>query len=149
MPKVLYVQNGKIDGSVLTQARVNSRIQTSGLLRINNALNDNVEIKDSPLPESGYVCLRNRGEGFFSVGWRFDSSFVFNKTKLFTMLSGGELERVKAVFRTNDGVYAYNGTREGLTEMPVEECEESRIEVISDIESPIAETDIFACLMRV
>lgn len=86
---------------------------------------------DLPFPECGYVTAMNRGEGFESIGWRFSPDKVFDRDRLLTLLSGLDVERMKAVFITGAGVFAYNMTRDGLTETELDDCAESRIEIIS------------------
>ena len=87
---------------------------------------------DLPFPDCGYVTAVNEGEGFESIGWRFTPEKVFDRTRLFAFLSGLDVERMKAVFITQSGIYAYNMTRDALTETELDECSESRIEIISD-----------------
>ncbi|MCT2530799.1 GTP-binding protein [SAR92 clade bacterium H921] len=99
-----------------------------------------------PLPESGYIKAVNKAQGFHSIGWRFDSSKVFNRQALFVFLSGVEAIRVKAVFITQSGVFGYNITSDALTEVEMDDCFESRIDIItSDIDSQW-EAQLFACL---
>ncbi|NQY03484.1 MAG: GTP-binding protein [Halieaceae bacterium] len=87
---------------------------------------------DLPFPESGYVVAVNSGEGFESIGWRFRPDLVFDKAKLFSFLTGLRVERLKAVFITEDGIYAYNMTRDALREVELDDCLESRVEIIAD-----------------
>jgi hypothetical protein len=86
---------------------------------------------DSPIPDSGFISVTNQGSGFKSIGWRFASNQIFNRTQLFALLSGITAERLKAVFITEDGTYGYNLTSDALTEIPLVNCDESRIEIIS------------------
>ncbi|MDZ8117941.1 CobW family GTP-binding protein [Pontiella agarivorans] len=93
-------------------------------------------ISDLPIPESGYLKAENQGEGFCSVGWRFTPYRVFDRSKLFSFFSGLDAERMKGVFITSKGIFGYNLTADGLTEIPMDECAESRIEIIApEIES--------------
>lgn len=111
--------------------------------------NDSVEQKglaDMPLPESGYLTAINQGEGFHSIGWRFDASKVFNKQALFLFLSGIVAERMKAVFITDKGIYGYNFTSDSLTEIALDECMESRIEIIASEMCDQWEANLLACI---
>lgn len=99
-----------------------------------------------PFPECGYVTATNKGEGFESVGWRFSPENTFDHKQLFVMLSGLNVERMKAVFITDLGVFAYNLTRDGLTETELDDCAESRIEIISDQIDPTWEDTLMVCL---
>ena len=63
-----------------------------------------------------------------------------------TFLRRLDVERMKAVFITNDGVFAYNMTRDALTEGELDDCEESRVEIIADRIEPDWLHDITACV---
>lgn len=85
-----------------------------------------------PFPPEGVVSATNRGEGFESVGWRFAPDWVFDRTRLRASLGQVNVERIKGVFITGDGCFAYNSSGDGLSETPIEACKESRIELIAD-----------------
>ncbi|REL32237.1 CobW family GTP-binding protein [Thalassotalea euphylliae] len=89
-------------------------------------------VAEQPMPTSGYLKAANQGEGFSSVGWRFAPDKVFDRAKLVALLARISAERIKAVFITSDGIFGYNSTRDGLTEAMLDECLESRIEIICD-----------------
>ena len=84
-----------------------------------------------PIPADGYVQAINRGEGFESVGWRFAPDQIFCREKLFAVLISFNAERVKGIFITDGGKFAYNIAGESITETALDDCQESRIEVIS------------------
>lgn len=84
-----------------------------------------------PIPDIGYVRAANEGEGFKSVGWRFSPEQIFDRNRLFSVLSGITAERLKGVFITEQGVFGYNLTSDALTEMPLDDCAESRVEIIA------------------
>ena len=90
--------------------------------------------------------MENKGEGFRSVGWRFTPYRVFNRDKLVAFFNKLNVERMKAVFITDSGIFGYNLTPDALTEMPLDDTAESRVEIIaSDIDSTW-ETQILDCL---
>lgn len=72
-----------------------------------------------------------QGEGYESIGWRFDAGQVFDYGKLLAFLTGLEAERMKAAFITDRGVFGYNLTLDGLTEIELDDLAESRFEVIA------------------
>ena len=104
-----------------------------------------VNLSDAPLPECGYIKAVNQGEGFESIGWRFDARKVFDRDKLFGFLSGLFAERMKAVFITQQGVFGYNLTRDALTEIELDDCLESRIEIIATQLNEEWEAQLLAC----
>ena len=101
---------------------------------------------EQPMPETGVLKATNEGEGFLSVGWRFAPDKVFSRQKLVTLLVGLNVERMKAVFITDDGFFGYNLTPDGLTEVELDDCMESRIELISDNLDDTLEEQIFSCV---
>lgn len=108
--------------------------------------NHRPKMKDEPaeedalsVSETGIISKKNQGEGFFSQGWIFESSRVFNKNKVVDLLKAEKAERLKAVFITHLGVFAFNKVDEHLSEKPLDDATESRIEIISKDEEQLAE----------
>lgn len=100
------------------------------------------------IPESGYLKALNEGEGFESVGWRFSPEKTFNHDQLYTFLTGIVAERMKAVFITDKGIFGYNLTSDALTELALDDCMESRIEIISTHIDDTLESQILDCIER-
>lgn len=115
----LTVLEGSIQGSSQTQHHHHSHKS-----HIN-------PLSDAPIPACGYLKAVNSGEGFYSIGWRFAAHQVFKRQALFALLSGLQAERMKAVFITNSGVFAYNLSDDALSEIPLTESDESCIEIIT------------------
>lgn len=109
-------------------------------------------IQGIPGAEAGSLLKRERlmapdkGEGYQSIGWRFDGEQVFDYERLFAFLSGLDAERMKAVFITNRGVFGYNLTADGLTEIALDDSVESLVEVIATEVDPGWEARLAACL---
>jgi G3E family GTPase len=99
-----------------------------------------------PMPESGMLKANNKGEGFESVGWRFASDKIFDRQKLLHLLVGVQAERMKAVFITPSGVFGYNLTSDGLSEAELDDCSESRIEVIAAQVDDALEAQLLDCV---
>lgn len=87
---------------------------------------------EMPLPECGFLAASNDGEGFSSIGWRFSPNTIFHREQLLLLLASLRVERMKATFITDCGVFAYNLVDNTLTEVRLVECQESRIEIIYD-----------------
>ncbi|MDO6563962.1 CobW family GTP-binding protein [Amphritea sp. 1_MG-2023] len=85
---------------------------------------------DDVLPESGYLRKDNQGEGYYSSGWVFSPEFEFRYADLESLLMGIESERLKAVFITDEGVFAFNQADDVLKVQALDEVMDSRIEVI-------------------
>jgi G3E family GTPase len=101
---------------------------------------------DIPIPEAGFVTAVNGGEGYESIGWRFSPTRVFDRDRLLAFLKGLEIERMKAVFITRTGIFGYNMTPDALTEVEIDECTESRIEIIANHIDMAWEGDLTNCL---
>ncbi|MBQ4877805.1 GTP-binding protein [Pseudoalteromonas luteoviolacea] len=105
------------------------------------------DINAEPFPEDGFLKAQNEGEGFVSVGWRFAPEQVFDRDKLRVFVTSVDAERLKAVFITMDGIFGYNKTVDGTTEIELDECIESRIEIIGENLSPDLEATLLTCLV--
>ena len=98
------------------------------------------------IPDAGYIKAENEGEGFTSIGWRFDSHKVFNRNKLHVFLTGLNTERLKAAFITEQGIFGYNLTPDSLTEIELDEIAESRIEIIAYQRESNWQENLLACI---
>lgn len=120
-----------------------------------NSQGDDITRVDSPLLESSmlqageHIKTHNRGEGFTSVGWRFHSSFIFDRQKLFALLSGISIERLKAFFITDVGVFGYNLSDNILSEFELDDALESRVEGIEIQQSVLddMEAQLLSCVV--
>lgn len=99
------------------------------------------------IPECGYIKAVNEGEGFKSIGWRFASETTFDYAKLSVFLESIQAERVKAAFITNEGMFGYNLTKDGSTEIALDSCQESRIEIISESLDESLEAALMDCIL--
>ena len=87
-----------------------------------------------PIPGTGFIRKNNEGEGYQSVGWRFKSNNIFDYQRLVTLLTKLKVERMKGVFITDQGVRGFNLTLECLNEVVIQHTDESRVEIISEME---------------
>ena len=91
-----------------------------------------ISANTAAIPESGFIKAINKGEGFYSIGWRFAPDKIFNRIKLHIFLADINVTRLKAVFITPEGIFGYNSVDDGIVEMELDECDESRIEIICE-----------------
>jgi len=103
-------------------------------------------LNEPSIPECGYIKAINQGEGFISIGWRFDETKTFNRNMLCSFMNGLSVERLKAVFITKQGVYGYNLANDSLTEIILNDCLESRIEIIATTINNAWEGQLLACI---
>jgi len=166
--KVDLYQEGdaeKLKAYVVKVSRVNTKVifANYGSLSLNELEGDAI-IQDKPLhhhhhhghnkplaseaiiPASGMLKAMNEGEGFHSIGWRFSPDKVFDHQKLVLFLIALKVDRMKAVIITDKGIFGYNLTPDGLTEAVLDECLESRIELIADTIDESFEIQLLKCL---
>ncbi len=144
--EVTYAEYGKISPSLLNGVTKNKSLNTH-----HNHHHEHSIIQfpsDKDIPECGFIKATNEGEGYQSMGWRFASDIVFDRQRLFSFLSGLYVDRMKAVFNTDGGAFAYNMTDEALKENQLAECFESKIEIIAENLNDSLETELMACILE-
>lgn len=110
-------------------------------------------VEDLPpvaIPEAGFVCIDNQGEGFVSRGWVFSPDWVFDARRLYNLLVEVDAERIKGLFITEDGIKAFNKADGVVTEYELDDCLDSRIECIALEQSALTdmESALFDCVVH-
>ena len=141
--RVVFTEYGKIDPNLLLG---NSTFKSKK--HHHHAHQPRPLLSEEPISEKGYIKAINKGEGYQSMGWRFSPDKVFDRNKLFLLLSGINVERMKAIFITEQGVMAYNLTESTLTEAELDECFESRIELIYQELNGMFESELIQCILQ-
>lgn len=142
--QIIFTEQGMVDLACLwgsSQFVVNTHAHHH-----HHSLGETTLLNDIPIPETGYLHAVNQGEGFTSMGWRFVSSKIFERGKLFTFFQTLDVERMKAVFITEQGIFGYNLTSDGLTETKLNNGVESRIEIIALQANDQWEQQLLACI---
>lgn len=142
--QVIYTQNGK---AALTYL-IGKTAATAKGHHHHNSVEKMPLLSEEPIPKCGYIKVTNKSEGFNSIGWRFSPNHVFNHEKLFSFLSEIIAERMKAVFTTESGVFGYNLTPDALTEIELDDCVESRIEIIANNINNEWEEQLMDCILN-
>jgi G3E family GTPase len=142
--RVFFTQHGEIAVSQLRGAITDYPIQS---LHHHHESQEMPMASEAPIPVCGFIKAMNEGEGFRSVGWRFSPDKIFHREKLFSFLTGLRVERMKAVFITDEGMFGYNLTADALTETVLDECLESRIEMIAGNLDDSLEAQLLACVV--
>ena len=104
-------------------------------------------VNESSIPSSGYLRASNSGEGFYSTGWRFSESMIFEYQALATWLASLEVERVKGVLNTDKGSYSINGTIDTLHMIKISKLNEGRVEVIGSLPTEYLEKSLLRCIL--
>lgn len=84
----------------------------------------------SLLQTDGKVRVTNQGQGFYSCGWAFPPEQCFNFDLVMNVLSSVDAERLKAVFITTKGIFAFNYADGVLNCFELDESDDSRLEFI-------------------
>jgi G3E family GTPase len=140
---IIFAEQGQIALSDLDGA---TAYKSSTFHQHSDESNINQIASDLPMPECGFIKATNEAEGFMSVGWRFSPDKVFNRVKLTSLLTDISAERIKAVFITSTGVFGYNATPDALSEVELDDCLESCVEIISDEINDRLEARLLDCV---
>lgn len=140
-----FIAKGNIDPALLNGDSGVAKNLKRGHQHVHST-NSSPNANDQEIPEAGFLSVENSGEGYQSIGWRFSPSKIFNRAALFNWLSGLGVDRAKGVFITSEGIFGYNLTSDTMTEMPLDDCIESRVEIIFHGENRVCESDLLLCL---
>jgi len=82
------------------------------------------------LTQEGQIKVTNHGAGYFSHGWAFSAQRCFNFDKVLNQLENISVERLKAVFITDCGIFSFNIVDSVLSYRVLDESKDSRLEFI-------------------
>ena len=125
-PPLITTEQGVIDISVLTGS---SQVYFTPVQTHQHQTK--TAVREKPLPSCGYLKAENQSGTFNSIGWRFSAEMLFDYPKLQVFLSGIVAQRLKGIIITNRGIFAFNYAQGTLSEYAVDDCLESRIEIIT------------------
>lgn len=145
-PELVTTTQGQINTQLLQGISHTALMLESGIDHLHPITES--QTQEQEIPDCGYLKIENSGEGYNSIGWRFSPDILFNKKLLYTWLCGLEVERMKGVFITEDGVFAYNIADATLTEFELDDCLESRVEIISATIDPGWESELLRLIDR-
>lgn len=141
--KIVFTQQGEFSPALL-EGKTNAQVHRHPH---HHTPDPKPLVSELDIPESGYLKAVNSGEGYQSVGWRFSADKVFDRPKLLKFLNSLKVERMKAVFITSAGLFGYNLTSDNMLEMPLDEANESRVEIISSDIEENWEDELLQCLV--
>lgn len=84
----------------------------------------------TPSAEQPIVSKQHQGQGYYSAGWVIHPAKIFVLSSLFNWLHGLECDRLKAVLITDQGIMALNLADGVLKIIEMDECDDSRLEII-------------------
>ena len=125
-----WVSQGEVNPEWLAHSRIAR--QNTKIPRTHAHSNISLPAAALELKEGApFVRKDNAGQGFFSSGWLFDEKTTFNYDALFNFFSGLDVDRLKAVVKTDQGVYSFNAVKGVLTVNSLPDAIDSRIELIN------------------
>lgn len=147
---IYFVAKGKVDLAILhgPSAAANRQTQIHHHHHHANPSTSTqaIDVNEQAIPECGYLKISNSGDGYQSLGWRFAPHKIFNRIALNHWLAQVNAERIKGVFITKEGIWGYNITPDSFTEVALDDCLESRIEIITHDNGPLSEAGLLRCI---
>ncbi|WP_394220584.1 CobW family GTP-binding protein [Alteromonas gracilis] len=131
----------------LLEGKSSALIELQSHSHHHHSVNDVPSINEQPFPDSGFLRVENAGEGFKSLGWRYSPAIEFNRSALLHWIKSLDVERLKAVVITSDGIFSYNLVDNTVTENELNECSESKIEIIATELSPSWDEELANCVV--
>ncbi|MBV7296449.1 CobW family GTP-binding protein [Enterovibrio paralichthyis] len=122
-----YAEQGQLNPEWLSLPRVDRNAQFA-----HHHSHDGDEMPPFELEPGQKFCRKeNKGQGYVSCGWVFEPNTVFPFDSLYGLFSNLNAERVKAVMKTDDGMFAFNAVNQMVTVTPISlDGVESKVEVI-------------------
>ncbi|MDD1779824.1 GTP-binding protein [Enterovibrio sp. ZSDZ35] len=122
-----YVEQGALKPEWLSLPRVDRNAQFA-----HHHSHDGDEMPPFELePGEKFRRKENKGQGYVSCGWIFEPTITFPFDAVYGLLANLNAERVKAVMKTDEGMYAFNVVNQMVTVNPISlEGVESKVEVI-------------------
>ncbi len=141
IPEIIAVDNGQLPYRYLMSKAANAVTSVpnsylkpaAALPRVAGVNDQDIAplTAEREMPLTGVLKLTNEGDGFVSVGWIFDSRFVFNRVEIAALCGVILADRLKAIFITDEGCFSYNKIDGQLTESIIAIATDSRIELIA------------------
>jgi G3E family GTPase len=147
--RILHTEQGRLPLELLSLPRKPRPLQASAAHQeATSALQNTYLQLPSPKPDQLFIRRENSAMGYFSCGWVFNPEAVFAMDRLFLWLSGLVCQRVKGVMITRDSIMGFNAEDGVLTVREIDECDDSRIEIIHPEPLPwdAIESILLACL---
>lgn len=142
---ITYSQHGAIDIDLLY-----GHSNVAGLVSEQEPehAHNNIETEKT-IPKSGFLKFENTGEGFHAVGWRYAPDIVFKRKTLISWIAQLIVERLKAVVITSEGIFSFNLADGVLSQQELNECLETRIEIITVEINPQWDAQLSLCIDEV
>ncbi|EAR10600.1 CobW family GTP-binding protein [Reinekea blandensis] len=142
--EVRFVEQGRIDVDLLLGESDSADVTAS--THHHHHPSDQPLAAEKRFPASGVIKAANEGEGYVSLGWRITPEKLFDYERVQGFIAQADVERLKAVFITERGIFSVNKSEDNVQQMALDEYSESRIEVIALQVDPTLETELLACL---
>ena len=127
---VVEALHGNIDPSLLEKPTRHRLKQPDSHYHHHHA--DKTPDASAVINQEGFYRTQNARQGYVTFGWGFDNNVVFSFKRIMSVMTGMQVERCKAVFITDDGIYCFNMADGVLTSSSLDESDDSRIELIDE-----------------
>lgn len=126
-----WVTRGELDLRWLDLPHLGQRTSS----RLSSQQSSLLQPSRAPAPVSlkegeAFVRRENRDNGYYSCGWLFAASTCFDFNRLMLMFSGMAVERLKAVLKTEQGIYVFNAENGVLSVKETDSDTDNVIELI-------------------
>ncbi len=147
---VHYVEQGRLS---LEWLQAKTHFQSLAWRGKHESLLREIDSSEFDLPQQGYLRKSNTSTGYCVCGWRFASSYSFDRNKLEALCNDIDAVRLKATIRLADGDYLINKIDDDmqLKKLGANSLLESRIEIISQQEHDwdVIEQELIVCTYSV
>lgn len=101
-----------------------------------------------PIGHGSYIKAVNKGEGFFSIGWKFSPNITFEWPAIESVLSRIEAIRIKAIIKSDNQAFSFNKTPNETGHIELNHAQDSRIEIIATAIDEKWHEDILATIVK-
>ena len=101
-----------------------------------------------PIGHGSYIKAVNKGEGFFSIGWKFSPNITFEWPAIESVLTRIEAIRIKAIIKSDNQAFSFNKTPSETGHIELNHAQDSRIEIIATAIDEKWHEDILATIVK-
>ncbi len=142
---IIFSEHGNLDISLLKGVSEVAQLQIQ--TKDHHQHEQGIAFNEVPIPACGYLKAENARDDYHCIGWRVSPEKIFKYEALTSWLNELQVERVKAVLITDNGVISFNKADDSLTQTQAENAQESRIEIITRQIDKRWESRLMDCLV--
>jgi len=99
---------------------------------------------------SDWTTFEGYTDGFYRLGFRISDTYTFDNEKLRAFLNELSIERIKGVFKTNQGCWSFNATSSEQTYNVIDDIQTSGLQLIHSqrMDKPSLQENLKNCLIK-